>query len=426
MPQKIIPIGEGAEELFIKTERFNTTLISFNFYLPINKEKQANYALLPFVLTSCGKNYPDFSRLNFSLAKLYGANLFSSAEKVGDFTLLKMGISVINDRFALDKEKISEEAVKMLLDLIFNPKAENGAFCSDDLEREKRKAIEHIKSEMGEKRIYAKNRLIEEMFSDDVYGIPKCGTVEQVKNITGESLFEAWKEMLQSAFLRINIVSAEEPVELLETVKETLLKIKRENITDFTKTMPARRRNSVKDICEKMDIAQGKLCMGFNTGESGGDKETAALTVACDIFGGGPYSKLFTVVREKMSLCYYCSAAPVKVKGFIMVSSGIESENAEKARKEIINQLSAVGKGEFSDDDLRASVRSIKDSLKTFLDSQSTIDNWYSIKVADRVPYTPDEVSGFIDSVTRDDVTRIARNITLNTVYTLLPKEAKK
>ena len=40
----------------------------------------------------------------------------------------------------------------MLLSLIFEPKAENGAFCADDLAREKRKAIEHVKGEMSEKR----------------------------------------------------------------------------------------------------------------------------------------------------------------------------------------------------------------------------------------------------------------------------------
>lgn len=426
MPEKIIPLGDGAEELFIKCSRFNTSLISFNFYLPLDREKVADRALLPFVLTSCGKNYPDFSKLNFSLSKLYGANLFASAEKVGDYTLLKMGISVIDDRFALDNEKITDEAVKMLLDLIFNPKAENGAFCEEDLEREKRKAIEHIKSEMGEKRIYAKSRLIEEMFSDDLYGTPKCGTVKQVEKITGESLFAAWKDMLCSAFLRVNVISAREPDGLSSVISNVLSKIKRENITDCRKSVPSRRRQTVKEVKERMEVAQGKLCMGFTAGESGDDADTAALSVMCDIFGGGPYSRLFTNVREKMSLCYYCSAAPVKVKGFIMVSSGVEAENAEKARKEIENQLAIMGKGGFTDDEFDSSVRSMKDSLKTCLDSQAAIDSWYSIKIANREPYTPEDISEFISAVTKEDVARIARNVTLNTVYTLLPKEEKK
>lgn len=98
MSEKIINLAEGAEGLFIKTERFNTTLISFNFYLPLNKDTVANYALLPFILTSCSEKYPDFRELNYKLSKLYGARLDASTEKYGDYQLLKMTISVINDK----------------------------------------------------------------------------------------------------------------------------------------------------------------------------------------------------------------------------------------------------------------------------------------------------------------------------------------
>ena len=34
-----------------------------------------------------------------------------------------------------------------------------------------------------------------------------------------------------------------------------------------------------------------------------------ALVLAATVFGGGATSKLFTNVREKMSLCYYASAS---------------------------------------------------------------------------------------------------------------------
>ena len=70
MSAKIMPLSEGAEVVFIKNSRFNTTLVSFNFYMPLTREHAAEYALLPFVLTTCSKQYPDFSKLNFKLSKL--------------------------------------------------------------------------------------------------------------------------------------------------------------------------------------------------------------------------------------------------------------------------------------------------------------------------------------------------------------------
>ena len=102
MSLEILKLSRGVEGFFIKNSRFNTTLISYNFYLPLQKDTVASNALLPFILTSCSKKYPDFSRLNYKLAKLYGARLNATAEKYGDYQLLKMTISVINDKFSFD------------------------------------------------------------------------------------------------------------------------------------------------------------------------------------------------------------------------------------------------------------------------------------------------------------------------------------
>jgi len=151
-------IADNAECLFVRSNRFNTTLVSFNFYLPLSKDTVAP------VLTTCGKEYPDFSKLNFKLSRLYGAELVASSEKVGDFQLLKVGISVINDRFTLDSESLVSDACDMLESLIFEPKAENESFCEEDVEREKQKAVFHVMGEFSDKRVYSKKRLISAMY----------------------------------------------------------------------------------------------------------------------------------------------------------------------------------------------------------------------------------------------------------------------
>ncbi|MDO4607797.1 MAG: pitrilysin family protein, partial [Clostridia bacterium] len=417
MSAKITTLSNGAEGVFIKSNRFNTTLVSFNFYVPLSSETAAEYALLPFVLTTCSKKYPDFSRLNFKLAKLYGANLSASAEKVGDFQLLKIAISVIDDRFTLDGELLCDNAMSLLTELVFEPKVENGEFCYDDVEREKRKAIEHIRGDLAQKRVYAKKRLIEEMYKDEPYGTPKCGTEEMVEKITGASLYNVWQKLLSTAFLRVNVISRSMPSDLFNKISEKLDNICRDDITDCTNstpTLPAKKPNTV---IETMDIAQGKLCMGFSSELYGDDSKTAALTVMCDIFGGGPYSRLFTNVREKMSLCYYSAASSVKAKGLITVDSGVEKENAEKALKEILNQLKVIKQGEFTDEEFESSIKSITDSFKSYNDSQGLLDAWYSIKIVKDRLLSPEDAVELIQNVTRDDVINAANGVKLHTVY---------
>lgn len=425
MSAKIYGLSEGAEGLFIKNERFNTTSVSFNFYLPLSADNAAAYALLPFILTTCGAEYPDFSVLNFKLSRLYGARLEASAEKLGDFQLLRMRISVINDKYTFDSESLLKRAIDMLLSLIFKPKTENGAFCEEDLSREKRKAIEHIKGEISEKRIYAKNRLIEEMYKGSAYGVPKCGTVEDVEKITGESLYKAWEDMLKKAFVRVQVIGASIPQRLFETVAESFENINRCEITDCKTSEPTAAVEEPNEVAERMAVKQGKLVMGFSSDMYGDDDVSLPLMVATDIFGGGPYSRLFANVREKMSLCYYCSASAVRQKGLVTVDSGVEAENAEKAQKEILAQLDAVKKGEFTDFEFEASLNSLRDSLNSYNDSQVLLDTWYALKAGNRTLYSPEEIADKIAEITREDIVNAAKGIKLHTVYKLLPKEEK-
>ena len=122
MLENKIKLSNGVEGFFVKNTRFNTTLISFNFFMPLEKESIAVNALLPFMLTTGSKKYPDFSKLNFKLSKLYGAQLSASSEKIGDYQLLKMAVSVIGDRYTLDGESLTSQACELLSELIFEPK----------------------------------------------------------------------------------------------------------------------------------------------------------------------------------------------------------------------------------------------------------------------------------------------------------------
>ena len=425
MAAKVYRISEGVEGLFVKNERFNTTSISFNFYLPLEKETAASYALLPFVLTTCGEKYPDFSVLNYRLERLYGAQLDAVAEKLGDYQLLKLRMSVINDKYTFESESLIKRACDMLLSLIFEPKAENGTFCADDLAREKRKAIEHVKGEMSEKRVYAKNRLIEEMYKGSCYGTPKCGTVEDIEAITEASLYKMWQKMLATAYIRVQVIGAAVPQGLFEEIGRRFENTERYNITDCTKSQPTATADKPRTVTERQAIQQGKLVMGFSSDTAGDDDNTMPLMVMTDIFGGGPYSRLFDNVREKMSLCYYCSASSSRVKGLITVESGVEGQNAEKAEKAISEQLEIMKKGEFTDFEFSSSVKSLRDSLNSYNDSQPLLDLWYALKAVNKNLYSPEDIAEKISAVTRDEIIAAANGVKLHTVYKLLPKEEK-
>ncbi len=422
MPELIKTVANGVEKIYLQNNSFNTTLVSVNFYLPLRRETIAKYALLPEILITCSADYPDYLKLNFKLSQLYGADAECSVSKVGDCLCIKFIASSINDRFAFSGEKAVSDSVNLLLDLIFRPKVKNNAFFEEDLKREKRKLIDRIKGDLNEKRIYARNRLVSEMFEDDPFGAYRLGTVEEVEKITGNDLYEAYKQMLSSAFIRIHTVGEKESTDIYDRITAELSKIERKNITDIYSSTALKERESVKRVSENMDVAQGKLVMGFNC-PFGDDDSNLDTMIMCDIFGGGPYSRLFGNVREKMSLCYYCSASSMRNKGFMMVDCGVEKDNAESAEKAILEQLEIMKNGEFTDFEFASSIKSISDSLKSYRDSKQGLDLWYTIKAPNKNLYSPEEIIEKLSAVTKDGVATAAKKCKYNTVYMLMPED---
>ncbi len=410
-------LANGVDGLFVENKRFNTTLVSFNFYLPLSNDNLSANALLPYVLTSCSEKYESFTQLNTALNMLYGADLSVAVNKIGDAQVIKMSIAVINDEYSMTNEPIIDKATELLMELIFNPKLIGNEFYADDTEREKRKVREHILGEINDKRRYARKRLIEEMFSGYTYAHSVYGTVDSLEIVTGKELYSAWCNLLRCAYVRVQLVGKRLPSGFFEKISEKFSVNDRVVSDDYRNISHLDSCDKVKYVNDTMAVSQGKLVMGFTSDLWG--KDAYALTVASDIFGGGTYSGLFANVREKLSLCYYCSASANRNKGYLVVDSGVEFDKAKKAEEEILNQLQMVKNGEFDQFTFEASIKNINNMLLSSYDSLGALENWYASHIFTRKVESPEEVAKIISMVTREEVIEAANGIKLHTVYNL-------
>lgn len=409
-------ISQGIELCSISAKNFKSASVTVSFVMPLG-EKASAFALVPNVLARSSALYPDLTSIERKLAQLYGAELVVDVSKSGDHQVLKMGVSCIDDRFAFDGESITAECSKLLFELLFNPRIVNGVFSADDVESEKRLLSERLASENSDKRAYAKNRCEEIMFQGDVYGIHRFGTAKSISKITPESLFAAYNEVLSQAKIVVCVSGNAD----LELVREYLTKytsgLNRALVTN--KTAFEKSASEVKYEKEQEAVKQGKLVMGFRMGMENADDMYFARRVMSDLFGGSPHSKLFTVVREKMSLCYYCSARLYRPKGVMFVQSGIESENEEKARQAILDQLEDIKNGNFTDEEVDASVKALEDSFKSVSDSPESLDNWFMAQCVSGAYHRPEYFIDGFKSVTRAEIIDAAKQVTLDTVFML-------
>ncbi|MCR4925678.1 MAG: insulinase family protein [Clostridiales bacterium] len=411
-------ISKAVRLVSVPTDRFKTSKISICFALPLKEETVASNALLPYLLHhSCAK-YPSMELINNHLAMLYGASIGASVLKAGESQIMRLSISAIDDRFSLDNESISAKCAQLLCDLIFEPNFENGTFSNADIEQEKRLMIERIDSEMDDKRAYALRKCEELMCADEPYGLSKYGTKEQVKKLTADDVFKAWQRMLKTAKIQINVIGNADLKKIEESFADNLKKIGREEPAVLS-TKFIGKADKIKEKTEQMEIKQGKLVMGLRVDIKDAMEKYAELSVMNDVFGGGPYSRLFANVREKMSLCYYCSSRLVRQKGVIFIQSGIETENKEKAVKAILEQFEIMKKGEFSKEDFEASKKAIVDALNSYGDMPEDIDVWYTGQIIYDEIFSTKKAVEMINKVTVDEVTKAAQLVTLDTIFML-------
>lgn len=411
-------VCDGVNFRSVKDSRFKTVRMSVNFMCPLVKQTVSSNAILPFLLSRASRKYPDFTKLNEHLAELYGAVLDAGVQKLGDAQVLTVSASGIADEYTLNGEKISFELSKLLCSVIFDPPFENGLFPQTGFEQEKRQLTEMIDSEYNDKRVYAILRCSEIMCAKEPYGIARCGTKQDIDNISREGLTQVWNELIHTARAEIMVVGNCDPAPVYDAFSAAFQNLGRKAAQDCrTKTVESAQQ--VRETVEKMDVAQSKLVMGFRTACAEPDLDVPAMKLMNTLYGGTPSSKLFLNVREKLSLCYYCSSIYNPVKGIMFVQSGVETKNIDKAKQEILTQLQCVKDGDFSGDELDAAKLSLCNSYRTLSDSPDGLEAWYLLQTFSNPIRQPEEEAGLVNAVTREEVIAAAQKITLDTVYSL-------
>lgn len=410
-------ISKGVKLLCVGSDKFKTNYINVDFFLPITEHLAAQTVLASF-MGHTSKKYDTFKKFSAKVESLYGADFETSSATVGERLRIRFALEIPDDRFSLDGKAVSNEAAEFISEILKNPNCENGCFEKKNTEREIRFALENIEAEKNDKRAYAVSRLRQLMCAGEPYGIDREKLEEDIKNLDGEKLYKGYRNMLETAQIFVTACGSIKEDMLRETIFEFVSGVENRNPAE-TETVFIEKAGEVRYFTENMEVSQAKLVIGLRTGMTHANDDYSAFRVMTDIFGGGPYSRLFANVREKMSLCYYCSARLLREKGIIFIQCGVEKENYEEALKEILNQLDIVKNGGFTDEDFDSSISALTDAYRGVGDTPSAICTFYGSQAFDNSVASGAEIAARIEKVTREDVVRCANRVSVDSVYLL-------
>ncbi|AKM18589.1 Antilisterial bacteriocin subtilosin biosynthesis protein AlbE [Geobacillus sp. 12AMOR1] len=407
----------------ISTDKYKTNTIVWKMKAPLAKETVTLRALLPYVLQSGTADYPSVKALRTYLDELYGATLNVDLTKKGEHHIMTIRIDVANERFLPKQTPLLSKALQLLADLLFRPALDGGRFVTDIVEQEKRALRQRIQAVYDDKMRYANMRLVEEMCKGEPYALSPNGELEDVDAITAEGLHRYYERALAEDELDLYVIGDVDEEEVLNTVRQRFLLPDRAEPAR-TPQAQAKARGEVKEVIERQDVKQGKLNIGYRTNVTYEDDDYYALQMFNGIFGGFSHSKLFINVREKASLAYYAASRLESHKGLLMVMSGIEPDNYEKARRIIDEQMQAMKNGDFTDEEIAQTKAVIRNQLLETLDTpRGLVEVLYHNVVSTRKRPIDEWMAG-TDQVTREDVVRVADKVELDTVYFLTGMEA--
>lgn len=410
-------ICKGVDFHSIDAPKFKTNLITVYFNIPLKRETVTSAALLPAVLKRGTEKYPTMKELSRRLDDMYAASVSAGVRMKGDGEVLYFSIGYVADRFF--EKGLTEKAAEFLHDFIFSPLTENGAFNRDYVDGEKVNLKNAIQGLVNDKRAYTEFKCREEMFDGEGYGMFEAGYEEDLSDITPESLYEFYLDVIKNAKADV-FFSGTADEETENTVKSIFAKALEPRKAEYVKTIAAEfKGDEVREIEEEADVSQSKLCIGMRCGVAADSPKYPALVVANCIFGGSAFSKLFMNVREKLSLCYYAAARYVMTKSVMTVSSGIQTENYQAAYDEIMNQFKDMQDGNISDFEIESAKKYLCTAYNSINDSLRGTEDYYLTQAMLGSNRSIDELLNLTSKVTVDEIAEVMKNTKPDVVYFL-------
>ncbi|MDQ1003697.1 putative Zn-dependent peptidase [Neobacillus niacini] len=415
---------QGYKLHVIETDKYKTNTFVWKMKAPLTKEDVTKRALLPHVLQSSSAKYPTTTALRSYLDELYGATLFIDLAKKGEYQIITFTLEIANEKFLSDPTPLLKKGFELLFEVLTNPNVSGNAFDQETVNKEKRTLKQRIQSVYDDKMRYSNVRLLQEMCKGEPYALQVNGEAEDVDAITPENLYEYYKKAFSEDEMDLYVIGDVKEEEVKSLV-DSLLKFENRTLKKVV-SADIQKKEQVNEIKEEQDVKQGKLNVGYRTNIVYGDSDYFALQLFNGIFGGFSHSKLFINVREKASLAYYVSSRLESHKGLMMVSSGIDLKNYDQAVGIIRDQLEAMKKGDFSDQELNQTKAVIRNQILETIDTSRGLTEILYHNVVACKDIKLEQWINDMEKTTKEEIVAVANKIELDTIYFLTGTEAVK
>ncbi len=361
---------------------------------PLNETREkAGLANLTAELLTEGTKHRKSSDINEEIEFL-GADLYSSAES--DYTTISLSVL----------KKDINKGFEIFSDILLNP-----VFPQHEIERQKEIIKGSLRQREEDPSFLAERTFKKEVFGEHPYGRLVEGSPETIENIKREDLVRFHSECFLPNNAILSIVGDISEDELTSLINRYLGDWKKADLP-LKKTQRIDEKKIKKIVKIDKDLTQASVILG-HSGISRDNPDYYAISIMNYILGGGgSSSRLMQSIREEMGLAYDVQSFffSKEEKGFFQAEVQTKNESANSVITEIVKQIEKIRKEYVSEEELSDAKSYLIGSFPLRLDtSRKAADFFASVEFYNLGLDYIRKYPSYINSVTKEDVLRVAR-----------------
>jgi zinc protease len=337
-----------------------------------------------------------------------GNRTFKQIHEDLDFMGVRVGAAAgkdFTDVSLIVLKKDVERVLPIFMDVLTRP-----TFPTTEVKKEISRTLGAIRSSEDQPEVVAERAFDKSLYGKDPYGHPTEGTRESVSRITGEQLKRFHRSRFQPNNSVLVVAGDVDERMLKERIVPALLKWPRGTVPEERpeKVSPGKKQT----VKIERPLSQASIVVG-NLGMSRDNPDYYVAQVMNYIFGGGSLSsRLMDDIRNKKGLAYAVGSffTPQKRTGSFQIVLQTKAESTTEAIAAVNQEIARIRKDLVSEQELEDAKKYLVGNFAQRFSSQAKIAAFFG-----QVEYYglgldyPERYPGLINSVTREDVLRVAQ-----------------
>lgn len=333
-----------------------------------------------------------------------GADLSASAGS--DYSTVKLSVL----------KKDVAEGFEIFSDVVLNP-----TFPEEEIARNRELIKGSLRKSMEDTSFVARMEFAKALYGGHPYGRLARGSAGTLDRIGREDIEDFYFTFYRPNNAVLSVAGDLTKEELDRLIERCLSGWQRADVPG-REPLPVKPPRKKELVTTDKDVEQANIVLG-NLGVRRDDPDYYALSVMNYILGGGGFSsRLMESIRDQMGLAYdvHSFFTSNRDPGYFLVGVQTKNDSANTVIAEVIGQMERIREEKVSEKELEDARAYLVGSFPRRIDTLGQIANFLAA-----VEYFglgldyPDRYPEYINSVTRDDVLRVARKYLRPDAYVL-------